>query len=253
MTTWTADDGTEIYFESFGSRNTDRPVLLMLPGLMGSIRSQWRNFVQPLNSEFRILMVDLRGHGKSQNNADRLMPDQMVKDIFGLLDELNMQQVHVLGYSIGGYLGLLMAYQQPIRIRSLIAHATKFYWTEEAVKAMNAQLDPATIAERAPTYADTLVQDHGARQWRIVVRQAAELVHHIKDNGMSEDMVRKIQVPTLITVGERDELVNILEAQRLSRVLPKGELLVLPGVRHPYQTVRFMPLLPMIQHFCLNS
>ena len=253
MSTWKAEDGTEIYFESFGGRDAGKPVLLMLPGLLGAIRIQWRNFVQPLNSEFRIIMVDFRGHGKSGNEAENLRPEQMVQDIFGLLDDLQIEQVHILGYSLGGYLGMLMAYNQSLRIKSLIAHATKFYWTDEAVQRMNSQLDPDLMAEKVPTYADSLVQDHGARQWRFLVRQAADLVHYIKENGLNEDMARKIQCPTLISVGALDELVNVLEAQRLSLILPKGELVVLPGVKHPYQTIRFMPLLPMVQHFCLNA
>ena len=146
-----------------------------------------------------------------------------------------------------------MAYNQPLRVKSLIAHATKFYWTEDAVQRMNHQLNPEVMAEKVPTYADLLVQDHGARQWRVLVRQAADMVFDLKTNGLTESMAHKIQCPTLISVGEKDELVNILEAQRLSTILPKGEMIVLPGVKHPYQTLRFMPLLPMAQHFFLNS
>ncbi len=253
MSTWKADDGSEIYFESFGSKDKSKPALILLPGLLGAIRTQWRNFVQPLNNEFRILLIDLRGHGKSTNEAENLRPEKMVEDIFGLLDDLKINQFHLMGYSLGGYLGLLMAYQEPIRVKSLIAHATKFYWTEEAIQRMNSQLDPDIMAEKVPTYADLLVQDHGARQWRFLVRQAAEMIHDMKANGLTEAMAQNIQVPTLVSVGEKDELVNIVEAQRLSSILPKGELIVLPGVRHPFQTLRFMPLLPMAQHFFINS
>jgi hypothetical protein len=44
-------------------------------------------------------------------------------------------------------------------------------------------------------------------------------------------------------------MVPLNEAYRLSQALPNGELLTLPGVRHPFQTIRPIPLLPMIQHF----
>lgn len=253
MSKWIAEDGTEIHYESFGGRDQSKPVLLMLPGLLGAIRSQWRNFVQPMTTEFRVILIDLRGHGKSTNNASTLRAEQMAQDIFGILDELKIDQAHILGYSIGGYVGLVMAYHQPLRIKTVTAHGTKFYWTAEAVEKMNMQLDPDIMAEKAPTYADLLVQDHGARKWRILVRQAAEMVHDLKTNGLNEAMAKKIQCPVLISVGERDELVNLLEAQRLSIILPKGELIVLPGVRHPYQTLRYMPILPMVQYFCLHT
>lgn len=102
MSIWKADDGTEIYFESFSGNDKNKPTLLLLPGLLGAVRSQWRNFIQPLNNDFRLLLVDLRGHGKSTNEASNLRPERMVQDIFGLLDELKIDQVHVMGYSLGG-------------------------------------------------------------------------------------------------------------------------------------------------------
>lgn len=253
MSTWTAEDGTELYFESFGAQDKEKPVLLMLPGLLGAIRTQWRNFVQPLMADFRIILVDLRGHGRSANANSKLDPDQMVEDLFGLLDTLKIEQFHVVGYDFGGYLGLMMANNQAMRVQSLIIHGTKVYWTKDAVAKMNQQLDPDFMAEKAPTYADQLVQDHGARVWRTLVRQAAELVYGLAQNGLTERMMQNIQCPVLVSVGEKDELVRLVEAQRVSMLLPEGELIVLPGVRHPLQTLRFMPMLPMMRHFCLNA
>jgi pimeloyl-ACP methyl ester carboxylesterase len=62
-------------------------------------------------------------------------------------------------------------------------------------------------------------------------------------------MAGHTQGPVLVSVGDRDELVPLPEAQRLSRVLPRGELMVLPGVRHPYPAIRAVPLIPMMQEF----
>lgn len=247
------EDGTDIYFESFGGSAPNKPYMIMLPGLLGAVRSQWRNFVQPLTPEFRIVMIDLRGHGRSKNAANELRAETMMQDIFGVMDHLKIDQAHIIGYSLGGYLGLLMAYHQTRRIKSLVVHGTKFYWTDESVKMMVAQLDPEFMAQKAPTYADLLVQDHGARIWRILVRQAADLIYQLSKNGLNESMLKKVQCPTLVSVGARDELVSLAEAQRLSYMLPKGELIVLPRVRHPISTLLYMPMLPMMQHFCLNA
>jgi len=53
----------------------------------------------------------------------------------------------------------------------------------------------------------------------------------------------------LVSVGDRDELVQIPEAVRLSRIMPHGELIVLPGVKHPFKSIRAVPLIPMMQAF----
>ena len=249
MTTWTAPDGSQINFEQYGSNDSGKPHLLLMPGLLGAISSQWRPFLKPLSESYRLLLVDLRGHGRSQNNAPTLEVEQMVNDLDGLLDHLNVEQTHIAGYSLGGYLGLMLAINQPRRVLTLLMHATKFYWTAAAAEKMQQQLDPDVMAEKVPTYADQLVKDHGGRQWRTLVRQAAELTAGLVDGGLSERLLNNAQCPILVSVGDRDELVPLPEAFRLSRALPNGELLVLPNTRHPLQTVRLVPLLPMMQTF----
>ena len=249
MTTWTAPDGTDINLEQYGSSDTSKPVLLLLPGLLGAISSQWRPFLKPLTETYRIILVDLRGHGRSGNNAPTLDVNQMLGDITGLLDYLKIERLHVAGYSLGGYLGLMLALNQPRRVATLLMHASKFYWTADAAQKMQQQLDPDVMAEKVPTYADQLVKDHGGRQWRTLVRQAAELTTSLVNNGIAERQLKNLQIPVLVSVGDRDELVLLPEAFRLSRALPHGELLVLPNTRHPLQTVRLIPLLPMMQAF----
>lgn len=248
MAYWTADDGSHINFEVSGE-TPDKETLLLLPGLLGSIASQWREFIRPLAVDYRVILTDLRGHGRSENNEPTLRPERMVRDLEGLLDYLNVDAVHVAGYSLGGYLGLMLHLHQPRRIVTLLMHATKFYWTKEAVASMRQQLDPDQMSQKVPSYAGQLAQEHGGSHWRVLVRQAADLVASMLDSGLTEGMAARAQCPVLVSVGDRDELVPLQEAQRLSRIFPRGELIVLPGVRHPFPMVRLVPLLPMMQAF----
>lgn len=250
MAVWTADDGTTINYEVIGTQQKD--TILLLPGLLGSISTQWRNFAPTLSADAQVIMMDLRGHGRSDNKAPNLQPDRMMQDIVGLLDQLKVQTFHIAGYSLGGYLGLMTALHQPRRVMSLLMHGTKFYWSAESSAKMRDQLDPDQMANKVPTYADQLVQEHGARHWRILVRWAADLVNILVEKGLTENMVSRAQLPVLVSVGDRDEMVPLPEAHRLSRVLSNSELLVLPGVRHPFQTIRPIPFLPALQHFQKN-
>ncbi len=248
MSTWTAEDGTNIFYEVYGT-DADKEILLLLPGLLGSISKQWKSFIRPLSENYRLLLMDLRSHGRSENNAQDLQPDRMLQDITGLLSYLSAPAIHVAGYSIGGYLGLMLAATQPRQVKTLLIHGTKFYWTKESASQMRAQLEPDEMARKAPAYADQLVQEHGARHWRILMRQAADLSNTLVDHGLTDGDLRSIKVPTLVSVGDRDEMVHLNEAQRLSRMLPKGALIVLPNVRHPFQTIQPIPLLPMMKEF----
>lgn len=248
MTTWTADDGTLINYELVGQK-PGREVLLLLPGLLGSVNSQWRSLTNPLAAEFAVLLMDLRGHGRSGNTAFSLTPERMLQDVVGLLDQLKIPRVHAIGYDFGGYLALLLALNQPRRVASLIMHATKFYWTDEVTQKAREQLDPDNLAQATPAYADQLVQEHGGRQWRELVRQSADLLTLLSQQGLTEKMAAQVQCPTLVSLGDRDELVPLAEAQRLSRIVRRGELLVLPGVRHPFHSIQPIPLLPAIMQF----
>jgi pimeloyl-ACP methyl ester carboxylesterase len=62
-------------------------------------------------------------------------------------------------------------------------------------------------------------------------------------------MARQSALPVLVSVGDRDELVPVHEAYRLSRTLPQGQLLVLPATRHRLASVKLVPLLPAMQTF----
>lgn len=247
MSTWQADDGSLIHYEAVAGP-ANGPALLLLPGLLGSISVQWRPFAETLRDEFRVVLIDLRGHGRSENRQQGLLPERMVEDIIGVLDQLQVEKAHVAGYDFGGYLGLLLALNQPRRVSSLLMHATKFYWNRDAVSAMQRHLDPETMAQTAPAYADQLAHEHGSR-WRQLVRQAGDLVATIAAEGLTEGMARRLQAPVLVSVGDRDELVRLAEAARLSRVFPEGRLLVLPGVRHSFGTVSEIPLLPVMRQF----
>jgi pimeloyl-ACP methyl ester carboxylesterase len=249
MAFWNADDGTIINFQVYGDNATGNQTLLLLPGLLGSIGNQWRNFIGPLSKNYRVVVMDLRGHGRSGNNDSSLDPERMVSDILGLVNYLQADTFHVAGYSLGGYLGLMLALNQPRRVSTLLIHATKFYWTKEAVTNMRMQLDPDAMSEKVPGYANQLAQEHGGSHWRVLVRQAADLVGYLSQKGITEGMAARAQCPSLVSVGDRDEMVSLPEAQRLSRVLPQGDLIVLPGVRHPFHTLREVPILPMMQAF----
>jgi pimeloyl-ACP methyl ester carboxylesterase len=178
-----------------------------------------------------------------------LLPDQTIQDLLGLLDHIGTTSVHVAGYDMGGYLGLMLTLHQPNRVRTLQMLATKFYWNPAAVSNIREQLNPDLIVEKTPNYASRLAEEHGAGRWRQLVRQAGDLVAYLGEQGITENMLRTAQCPVLVSVGDRDELVPVQEAFLLSRALPNASLLVLPQVRHPFQSMNLNPLLPVMQDF----
>ena len=251
MARWMAEDGSLVNYELY-SPGAGKETVLLLHGLLGSINSHWIRFVTPLTTDFQVLQVDLRGHGESENVSMTLDLEMMLQDIEGLLNALKIDSVRVAGYDFGGYLGLMLHLDQPERVQSLMMHSTKFYWPDYTVKRMRKNLNPDLMSEKVPGYASQLLTEHGAGRWRSLVRQASDLIANISTDGISEGMVQDASCPILISVGDRDEMIPVEEALRLSCLLEKGALLVLPGVSHSFHTASIQALLPSMMAF-LNS
>ncbi|RYL92119.1 2-succinyl-6-hydroxy-2,4-cyclohexadiene-1-carboxylate synthase [Sporolactobacillus sp. THM7-4] len=109
--------GISYHIESEG----DGEPLLAIHGFTGSL-STWQ-FLQPsLTDRFRIIRIDVIGHGETGSPADprRYSMAEAAFDLAALLDHLHLDRAHVLGYSMGGRLALSFACLHPERVKSLI-------------------------------------------------------------------------------------------------------------------------------------
>jgi pimeloyl-ACP methyl ester carboxylesterase len=141
----------KIYYEINGTGS----LLVLLPGMLGTIESDWRRFIPALAKHYCTIAIDLRGHGRTDNPAPlgkvgtgKLQIGQMADDLNGVLDELGFEKASVLGYSLGGCIGLLAGLKRQGRIKALVMHAVKFFWNEDSISTMVASLNPTTILEK---------------------------------------------------------------------------------------------------------
>jgi 3-oxoadipate enol-lactonase len=122
METFTAGDGIRFayYVDDFTDPWRASPTVLLLHAAMGSARRYFA-WVPHLCRHWRVVRLDLRGHGASQvPPPDReLALARLVDDVVELLDHLNLPAAHVVGNSAGGYLGQQLAMTRPERVRSL--------------------------------------------------------------------------------------------------------------------------------------
>jgi len=121
--TFKASDGVELayYVDDFTEPWKGAPILLLLHAAMGSARRYYA-WVPPLSRHYRVVRMDLRGHGNSPvPPADReLALDRLVGDVAELMDHLDCASAHIVGNSAGGYLGQQLAMNHGERVRSLM-------------------------------------------------------------------------------------------------------------------------------------
>jgi len=94
------------------------PPVFVLHGFTGSLHT-WNQLVENHKDSFQFIRVDLPGHGGTIGDSDFTL-ESVCGDLNDLLDELSLQNVHVLGYSMGGRTALSFAMLHPTRVRSLI-------------------------------------------------------------------------------------------------------------------------------------
>ena len=105
----------ELDYEDNGSGN----VLLMLHGL-GSTKKDWDSQVPFFSKRYRVITLDLRGHGGSSKPADAYGVGLMTEDVKAFLDQLNIKKATFIGFSMGGAVAFQMAASYPEYLDNLV-------------------------------------------------------------------------------------------------------------------------------------
>src|ERR1700730_6446185 len=120
-------NGMQMYYVTHGQGEP----LVLLHGYTGS-SGDWELFLPDLAQEYRLIMPDLRGHGRSTNPSMTFTFRQAARDVFALLDHLGIDQFKAIGMSGGGNTLLHMATQQPKRVAAMVLVSATSYYPEQA-------------------------------------------------------------------------------------------------------------------------
>jgi pimeloyl-ACP methyl ester carboxylesterase len=222
------------------------PVVL-LHGFGVNADINWRlpGITQALAKEFRVIAMDLRGHGLSGKPHDaRQYGTKMVDDVLRLLDHVNIDKAHVVGYSLGGMIALKLAVTHPERM--LTASPLGAGWERPETSAFLGAVDEIEEALKSGRGVGPLSAHLGGERekpgvlhtlWvRFVTRylndgQAlGDMVRALPDLAVEEEDVRRISVPMCSIVGSRDPLKAGVDA--MQGLAPDLEITVLEGADH---------------------
>lgn len=109
-------NGIEMYYELYGAEG--KPLVLFLHGL-GSSLQDWELQIPYFAAEYRVLTVDIRGHGRSGKPAGPYAMRQFAQDVVTLMDALKIDKAHLVGLSMGGMIAFQMAADYPERILTM--------------------------------------------------------------------------------------------------------------------------------------
>jgi pimeloyl-ACP methyl ester carboxylesterase len=158
--------------------------------------------------------------------------------VIDFLAKNNLEKTHILGYSMGGYIGMYLAKHSPEKVMSLTTFATKWAWTSEVAEKEAAMLNPEKIEEKVPKFASNLATVHGETEWKILVNLIKDFLLHlgiVPTFSLSD--FSNIEIPIKLGVGDRDLTVSIDETIAVYRQLSNAQLFVLPNTPHSFEKV----------------
>ncbi len=221
--------GVRIHYELAGPRH-GRPILVV-HGFASDYRLNWvgSRWQEMLTQAGRLVIgPDLRGHGASAKPHDVAAYDRriMAADLLGLLDHLGVDQVDYLGYSMGGYLGLLLAVHEPERPRRAVLGGVGR--PRESVRM--AAIARRLLGDERET--DPIAQFFWAfaasRPDNDLEALAACIVG--PNQGIDVGLLEAVQARILIADGDQDPVAT--DGAALAELLPRGEFVYLPGRNH---------------------
>lgn len=207
----------KVYVETYGSGT---PMLLIHGN--GQDISAMGHQINYFSPHYQVIAADGRGHGKTELGPGRLTYEQMAEDANALLDTLNVKSVHVLGWSDGGIVGMLLAINHPDKVAKLAIMGASLHpegaydWAQTWVTAENQRVD------------EMIAKADKTQPWSLY-KQQLDLLG--KQPNISVEKLKGIRAPTLVMAGDKD-VIRDDHTLLMFHNIPNAHLSIFPGATH---------------------
>jgi aminoacrylate hydrolase len=233
----------DLYYEETGQG----PPLMLVPGLGGQ-GSFWISQVPAFSRDFRTVVHDHRGTGRSSHSRIRYSVEQMADDVLRLMDALSLDSAHFVGHSTGGAIGQAIALEHPDRLRSLVLSATwagpdpYFRRVFESRRqtlvdsGIEAYLRASSLFQATPWWISQndefltdlhRLQAAAAAPQEVLLSRIDAILRHDRRLRLLE-----IRLPTFVIVAQDDMITPRFYSDELASRIPDAKLVVLETGGH---------------------
>jgi esterase len=244
------------------------PPLIILHGLFGSL-DNWQTLARQFSEHFTTYIVDQRNHGQSPH-SDEWTYQAMSDDLLELMEDENLENVLLLGHSMGGKTAMLFAVQHPEKLHKLMVAdiAPRKYTPHhqniiEALKAVD--IDNISSRKEAEDRISAHITDFGTKQfllkniywkdleakrldWRFNLEVISENIEKV---GMSiPDDKPAAHLPTLFIRGENSNYIHDSDMDLILRIFPEATLKTMKGAGHWLHAEKPEEFHNLVMDFC---
>lgn len=224
--------------------------IILLHGALGT-KSQFVPLIGKLESEYNIHTFDLPAHGELAYQADELSMYSFVNYVRNYIIKNNLQKPLVFGFSMGGFVALTLQSQTNI-FSKIMTLNTKLKWDYETAIKEQKMFDPEIILKKVPHYADMLISMHGEDNWKNLLNKHKDLMLEIaKSTPLSDYALSKIDIPVLLTRGDKDNMVTPEETPAIVSKIKNSEYLEFENTAHPIEKIDIDLLSSKIREFLI--
>lgn len=170
-----------------------------------------------------IYAYDRTAHGRTADRPGSLHYEFQTSEAIAYLEDVVKEPTHLVGWSDGGIIALMVAITRPDLVKSIVAIGANFHFAQNGEPIEEWEIseeDRLEHAQRSPDTPESL--DEKVRRMRDIWNSEPTL---------TEDDLAKIPCPTLIMAGD-DERMEIEHTASMYRVIPQGQLAIIPGTSH---------------------
>ncbi|RZK66123.1 MAG: alpha/beta hydrolase [Pedobacter sp.] len=207
-------NGIKLYYEIYGEGEP----LLLLHGNNSSIAS-FENQVEILSKKYKVIALDSRGQGKSTGDSTKITYELMAKDVNEFLQQLQLKNVNILGWSDGGNIALIVAMQYPDKVKKMAVMGTVLFNNDSSVTPETNKLIRQQVKE---------MKDKGIAESNMDYRLKTLL---LTEPNINPDSLKKIQAPTLVMAGQYD-VVKEKHSKLIAEKIQNSKFLIFKGADH---------------------
>ena len=217
-------NGIELHYDVQGSGEP----LIMLHGF-AMCGTMWTPVLQELAKRYRVINVDMRGHGRSTNPSNKFTHAQSAEDVRALMDSLGIKQARAIGFSSGGMTLLHLATKHPDRLSKMVVVGATTHFGDQAramIRSESGSLPPPVLK----TFFSCAAR--GEPQVNELMTQFAHFADTTDDMNLTPADLAKVKASTLIVHGDRDEFFPVAIPVAMYGAIPKAALWIVPGGDH---------------------
>jgi pimeloyl-ACP methyl ester carboxylesterase len=242
MTTYTTYQDKRINYSIKGKGKT----IVLLHGFLESIKI-WKNFSNHLSKNYKVICIDLPGHGKSENIGDIHSMELMAEGIKSVLDELKVEKCVMIGHSMGGYVSLAFAEKYQDMLLGLgLFHSAAHADSEEAKLNRDRTIDAVKKDHKCfiQNFIPDLFAKSSVSKFRLeldqLIQQASKTskkgiiaaLEGMKTRRKKYELLHKIPFPFLMIIGKEDTRIPVSLALEQAAIPSHAECLILGNVGH---------------------